>query len=144
MADITKRVQKKMQSFLEPDETVVSAILVEPKGTYGIGMVGHAVANNTTTSILQDSASNNAQRAGGVASTFPSKPFILARTNKRILMAESNGIRFSEPSTVLKHGQVKVTERKRKLLGQRLTITCFDGSSMIVDAQLGQPVDSFM
>jgi hypothetical protein len=144
MADLTRRVQKKMQEFLEPGEEVLSAILVEPKGAYGLGMIGHVVANNATTKFLQESARKKAQFTGGLVSTFPTKPFVVTKTSHRILIAESNGIKFMAPSVIIKHGQLKITDRKRKLLAQRLTLACYDGSTMIVDAQLGQPVDQFV
>lgn len=144
MADITKRVQKKLQNFLDEGEVVEAAILVEPKGTYGVGMVGHAMANNVTTKILQNSAKKSQDETGGVASTVPSKPFVIIKTAKKILIVESNGIRFAEPTLQLELNSIKVVERKRKLFGQRLTLQFKDGSGVTVDAQLGQPVEAFM
>lgn len=144
MANISKRAQKKLAVYLDPTESVEAALLVEPKGTYGVGMIGHAVATNTTTKALNNSAKRSLEEKGGLAATVPSKPFVIVKTNKRILVSVSNGINFSEPSISFDISAIKLTNREKKLLGQRLTFTLEDGTSFVVDAQRGQPVDAFM
>lgn len=123
---------------------MVAAILVEPKGTYGVGMIGHAVATRATSAVLNNSAMKAAEAAGGIASTMPSKPFVIVKTNKRILISISNGISFSEPAVELAISDMKLQERKKKLLGQRLTFAFKDGSIVMVDAQRGQLVDKLL
>ncbi len=137
MANITKRVQKKLASYLDEGELVEAAVLVEPKGTYGIGMLRLAAAPGTSGRHLEKKASEDNAEMGGLATKFPAGSCVIAKTDQRYLISESNGLSFSEPA----FKQLRVAQVESKLIGKRLTIELSDGSAITVDAQRGQPID---
>ena len=71
MADITKRVAKRAAALLESGEHVVAALLVEPKGTYGIAGAAVALMPRTATTVLASNAAGAHATEGGLAGRFP-------------------------------------------------------------------------
>jgi hypothetical protein len=143
VANITGRVQKKLATYLATGETVEAALLVEPKHTYGIGAVATAVAPRTASRHLAEQAATRHQGSPGMAHGFPGQPCVVAKTSARILVSVSNGLSFSAPVLELPLGGLIIRDHTKKLLGHRLTLAFLDGSSVVVDAQWGQPFDAF-
>ena len=137
MADLTKRARKRLGEFLEPDETIEVAVLCEPRGTYGPGMIGLTLATRTTDRHL---AAKAAGSRTGMASTLPSSSFILAITDARVLMSRSNGLTFAAPEPVFRHDEVFAGDLRNHGIGRRLTLVFVDGSATDVDLQRGQPI----
>ena len=63
MANITRRAAKRLADHLLDGEEVEVAVLVEPKGTYGLGMVAMTLLPRTTDDALTGRADRLA-RAG--------------------------------------------------------------------------------
>ncbi len=143
MANITKRVQKKLAEYLRGGESVQAALLVEPKGTYGLGAIATVVAPRTAGKVLDAQAAQRHADAGGTASQFPGRSCVIAKTDQRLLVSISNGLWFSAPVLELPLGGATITDHQKKLLSHRLTFTFSDGTAVIVDAQRGQPLDDF-
>jgi hypothetical protein len=139
MADITKRTGKKMAEYLQPGETVRAAVLVEPKGTYGLGGAGLVVAPRTTTGVLEGRAAES--RPDGLANSFPAGPAVIAVTDRRVLVAPSNGMRFDAPAVDVPLGTLLVRSISGKGLGKKIELVFSDGTGVTVDAQRGQPFD---
>ena len=143
VANITGRVQKNAAALLQAGETVRAALLVEPKGTYGIGTVAVAALPRTMTRALADNAAESRARAGGLAARFPARSSVIAATDRRVLVIPSNGVGMKEIGAEYALGEVAVTANDGKLLGRRLQLTFADGSQVVVDAQRGQPFEEF-
>lgn len=141
MADITKRVQKRAAELLEPDERVVAALLVEPKGTYGLGAAAIAALPRTSTRWLAARAEGEAPL--GLASWFPSRSCVVAATDRRVVAIPSNGVSMEAIAASYERADVSVTENSGRGLGRRLVLSFVDGTSVTVDAQRGQPFDEF-
>ena len=92
MANITKRVNKKLADRLHPGEEVQIAILCEPKDTYGKGAAGLVIAPGLQLRRLGKKAAEERQEEGGMAASFPARSCVLAVTGQRILVVDSNGI----------------------------------------------------
>jgi len=140
MADITKRVQKRAGGLLEPGEQVAAALLVEPKGTYGLGSVAVAALPRTSTRWL---AGRAAEGRAGMAAWFPPGPCVVAATDRRVVVIPSNGLSMSQIVASFDPSDVRVGERSSRGLGKRLVLEFVDGTSVTVDAQRGQPVEEF-
>ena len=143
MANITGRVQKNAAHLLQPGETVRAALLVEPKGTYGLGNVAMAAMPRATTRILTGAAAAQRAGEGGLAAAFPAKSSVIAATDRRVLVIPSNGIGMKELGAEYGLDEVAVTSNEGKLLGRRLQLTFSDGTGVTVDAQRGQPFEDF-
>ena len=143
MANITGRVQKNAAALLQAGEVVRAALLVEPKGTYGIGSVAVAALPRTISRALSEGAARDHAVEGGLAARFPGKSSVIAATDRRVLVIPSNGIGMKELGAEYALGEVAVTANDGKLLGRRLQLTFADGSQVVVDAQRGQPFDEF-
>lgn len=143
MADITRRVTKKLGEYLAAGETVEVALLVEPRGTYGIAGVGIAVARRAATSGLDRRAERDRDDAGEAdAASFPAQSCAVVVTSQRVLASPSNGIRFKPPVEFPRAG-LRLIGEEGKGLGKRLTLGFADGSTVVVDAQRGQPFGAF-
>ncbi len=143
MADITKRTAKRIADHLSEGETVDAAMLCEPKGTYGPGMVALAVLPRIVGRRMERHAGATNEETGGLAATFPGKSCVVAITNVRILVVLSNGMTFGEPVLVLDRDELAIGGIERKGLGKRVQFVFGDGSAVLVDAQRGQPFDTF-
>ncbi len=143
MADVTGRVQKRAAELLEPGEAVIAALLVEPKGTYGVGSVAVAALPRTAVRMLGERAANTGALDGGLASAFPAKSCVLAATDRRVVVIPSNGISMNEIAAAYDRTDLLVTENHGKGLGRRLVVLFVDGTSVTLDAQRGQPFDAF-
>lgn len=141
MADITKRTAKRIAKHLQPGEDVEVAVLIEPKGTYGPGIVAVALLPRTMTKVMGNSAAEANAAAGGLAAAFPGGSAALTITNQRVLVVPSNGLTFKAPAAVYPLGSVVVGEITRKGLGRRLQLVFADGSAVQVDMQRWQPID---
>lgn len=141
MADITKRVQKRAAELLEPGENVIAALLVEPKGTYGVGSV--AIAALPRTSVRWLAARAGADETAGLASWFPSRSCVVAVTDRRVVAIPSNGLSMESIAASYERTDVAVTENSGRGLGRRLVVSFSDGTSVTVDAQRGQPFEAF-
>lgn len=141
MADITKRISKKIADRLAPGEVLQIAILVEPKGTYGTGMVGLVVAPGLQMRRLRKQAQESREDEGGMAATFPTKPCVVAVTNHRIHVVDSNGLSFKETLLEVPLGSMLVGDVDGIGIGNRIRFVFADGTSVIVDAQRGQPLE---
>ena len=144
MADITRRTAKKIARHLESDETVDLAVLMEPKGTYGLGMIALAAMPRTTMRRLKRGATEANEGEGGVAAGFPTRSSVLVVTNRRVLVVPSNGLTFGDPELEISLGGVLVGEIVGKGMGKRMTLVFGDGSAVTVDMQRGQPLDSLV
>jgi len=142
MADITSRVQKKAAELLEAGERVTAALLVEPKGTYGTAVIALAALPRTAMRRLATGAEAAAERSG-LAATFPSSSCIVATTDRRVVVIPSNGIAMKEIAVSYASTDLTVTENAGKGLGRRVRLTFVDGTSVVVDAQRGQPFEEF-
>jgi hypothetical protein len=139
MADITGRVRKKAADILEPGEHVIAALLVEPKGTYGVGSIAIAALPRTAVRMLGDRSVGDA----GLAATFPSGSAALAVTDRRVVVIPSNGLGFREIAVAYDRADLVVASDVSKGLGRRLTLEFVDGTEVVVDAQRGQPIAEF-
>jgi hypothetical protein len=142
MADITSRVQKKAADLLETGETVRAALLVEPKGTYGVASLAIAALPRAAVRRLANAASGDAAAQGGLAASFPTSACILAATDRRAVLIPSNGISMKEITTAYDLADLCIASNTGRGLGRRLTISFVDGTSVTVDAQRGQPFEA--
>ncbi len=143
MADLTKRAQKRLADHLRAGESVQAALLCEPKGTYGMGMVALALVPRFADSALADRSAAANQESGGIAASFPSSSCVVAITECRVVVVESNGLRFGAPVLELPLADIAVDQIAGKGLGKSLRFAFSDGSAVSVDAQRGQPFDRF-
>ena len=139
VANITKRMAKKMRKHLADDEQAQIALLVEPKGTYGLGMFTVAAAPRSAARSLVRKAEDAHEASGGIASSFPSESSVLLVTDRRALAAPSNGLTVKAPTFDVPVTSVKVKSIQRKGLGRRIELVFSDGSGVTVDGQAGQP-----
>lgn len=143
MADITGRVRKKAAGLLDAGEEVIAALLVEPKGTYGVASIAIAALPRTSVRMLADRAANASANDGGLAASFPSGSTALVVTDRRVLAIPSNGIGFSSIAAAYARSDLSVTDHVSKGFGRRLLLAFADGTNLTVDAQRGQPFDAF-
>jgi len=141
MADITGRVRKKAAGLLDAGEEVIAALLVEPKGTYGMASIAIAALPRTSVRMLADRAAN--ANDGGLAASFPSGSTALVVTDRRVLAIPSNGIGFNSIAAAYARSDLSVTDNVSKGFGRRLSLAFADGTNLTVDAQRGQPFDAF-
>ncbi len=141
MADITGRVRKKAAGLLDAGEEVIAALLVEPKGTYGVASIAIAALPRTSVRMLADRAAN--ANDGGLAASFPSGSTALVVTDRRVLAIPSNGIGFNSIAAAYARSDLSVADNVSRGLGRRLSLAFADGTSLTVDAQRGQPFDAF-
>ncbi len=141
MADITKRTAKRLKAELGDGETVEVAVLIEPKGTYGPGMVAVALLPHTMSRQLDGRAEAANAEQGGLAASFPGRSAALVVTDRRVLVVPSNGLSFGRPELELGRDQLTIGDVTRKGLGRRLQLVFADGSAIEVDLQRGQPLD---
>lgn len=139
MANITKRMNKKLAGWLEPGETVEIALLLEPKGQYGVGMLATALAPRTSQRSMAKRDAADRATAPGIAASVPVGSQVMAVSQTRVRFARSNGLTVSEPELVLPREAVRVGRIEGKGLGKRVTLVFHDGSSVVFDAQRGQP-----
>lgn len=143
MADITKRTTRKLGEHLEDGEQPVAALLVEPRGTYGLGAIAIAALPRTAGRKLDDRAAREHASEGGIAAGFPSRGAAVLVTDRRFIAAPSNGITFGAPALALARGSVKVVSLTRRGIGRHLELVFDDGSAVAVDAGYGQPFGRF-
>lgn len=141
MADITGRVRKKAAALLDGGEAVIAALLVEPKGTYGVASIAIAALPRTSVRMLADRGTRAKEE--GLAASFPSGSTALVVTDRRVLAIPSNGIGFNSIAAAYDRGDLSVTDNASKGLGRRLTLAFVDGTTIVVDAQRGQPFAEF-
>lgn len=141
MADITKRTAKRLREHLVDGETVEVAVLMEPKGTYGPGMVALALLPRAMGRHLDQRAAGANAAEGGLAARFPGRSTVLAVTDRRLLVVPSNGLTFGAPELELDRTEITIGEVSRKGLGRRMQLVFADGSALEVDLQRGQPLD---
>lgn len=143
VADVTKRVQKKMSHLLYEGEAVQSALLVEPKGTYGVASLALAALPRTTVRRLASKAQTEHESSGGLAAWFSATSCLVVVTDKRVAIVPSNGLSMKEISATYDRRDLVVAENSPRGLGRRLVFRFLDGTSVTVDAQRGQPFDQF-
>jgi hypothetical protein len=141
MANITKRVNKKIAERLDEGEEVRVAVLVEPKGTYGKGAFALAAAPGLMLKRQARKAAEDREAEGGMAVDFPTRSSVVAATDRRILVIESNGLTFKETRMEVPLGSLLVGEIGKSGMGHRLQLVFSDGTSVAVDAQRAQPLD---
>ena len=143
MADITKRTGKRLAAHLENGESVRVALFVEPKGTYGLGAFALAAAPRTTMRRMDRKARERHGEEGGIAAGFPGRSSVIAVTDRRILVAPTNGLKFEAPELTVPLGSMFVQSMARRGMGRRIELVFSDGSGVEVDAQRLQPFDEF-
>jgi len=144
MANITRRVAKKLADRLAPDERLTYAVLAEVAGTLGVKVVGMVVARRTTERSLKRSAEDAFEAQVGIASTFPSESVVLAATSKRVLVVPSNGMTFKDTAIEVPLGSVYIGEVAGKALARRVRLVFSDGSTAEVDVQRGHKLEPFV
>lgn len=141
MADITTRAQRKVAKYLDPGETLEVAVLCEPKGTYGLGMLKLAAAPGLGNSSLNRAQAAQKEEQIGMVDDFPAEPCVVAVTQQRTMAFPSNGLKFSQPTLIVSRHQIRVGQIARRGLGRRVQLVFGDGSAIEVDVQPGQPID---
>lgn len=122
-------------------ETVQAALLCEPRGTYGAGMVALTLLPRTMGRRMDRAASARQHAEGGLAARFPGESCVLAVTDRRVVVLKSNGLRFDGPALVLDHDEITLGETRVRGLGRRQRLVFADGSAVDVDLQRGQPLE---
>jgi hypothetical protein len=135
MADITRRAARRMADHLGEGEPVRAALLVEPSGSYGLGAFWTAAAPRAGARRLAERAAQERVRQGGLAARFPTGPGIVVVTDRRLLVAPSNGLRFGDPVIELPPGGIRIADVRRRGLARRLVLLLADGTSLTADAQ---------
>ena len=143
MADITKRMTRKLADHLADGEEPIVAILVEPRGTYGFGMFATVAAPGTAARKLANRAANDHGADGGMAEGFPGEASVIMVTSRRVLVAPSNGLKVRAPVFETPVGSVKVRSISAKGFGKHIELVFADGSGVAVDAGRMQPFDRF-
>ncbi|MDG2111780.1 MAG: hypothetical protein P8N02_04090 [Actinomycetota bacterium] len=138
MANITKRVNNKTADLLGGESAEI-AILVEPKGTYSGGMLLLDLAPQAETRRAESAAAGADGAEGGVAATVPAASAIVAVTPTRLVAIESNGLTFKNLDFETPRAAVRATALENKGLGKRITLGFSDDTSVVVDANRGQP-----
>ena len=140
MADITRRTQRKVADYLEDGERIEVAVLCEPRGTYGIGMLKTAVAPRVGQAPMNRVQERQKNGQMGLVEKFPSEPCVIAVSARRVFAFPSNGLRFKDPTMVIQRCDVTVGEVYRRGLGKVMQLVFNDGSAIEVDTQIGQPI----
>ena len=143
MANITKRMARKLAGHLADGEQPVVALLVEPKGTYGLGAIAMVTAPSTASHKLIDRAAASHQASGGMAAGFPGVSAVVMVTDRRVIAAPSNGLKVAAPTFEAPLGSVMVKSITRKGMARRVELAFADGSGVAVDAGNLQPFDRF-
>jgi hypothetical protein len=143
MANIAKRMTRKLAKHLGAGEEPIVAILVEPRGTYGFGMFATVAAPRTATRKLTERVTGDHGADGGMAECFPGEASVIMVTNRRVLVAPSNGLKVGDPAFEVPLGSVLVRSVSSKGLGKRVELILADGSGVAVDAGRMQPFDLF-
>jgi hypothetical protein len=144
VADITNRANKKVAPHLEAGEAVRVAVLVESKGTYGLGSFGLAPAPRTTSRMPAETQGSTQMEEGGMAAAFPLSSAVIAVTNRWVRVSPSNGLSFGAPVLSVPIGSLPVRSIEAKGLGRPLELAFSDGSRVTVDAQRGQPFEELV
>lgn len=140
MADVTKRTQRKVADYLVDGEAIEVAVLCEPKGTYGAGMVAIVAAPRIGQALLERRQAEAMDREVGVAQRFPPGSCVVAVSARHVYVFPSNGLRFADPTLVVERCDVFVGETSRRGLGRGVQFVFADGSAVDVDLPLGQPL----
>lgn len=144
MANITKRASKQLKPGLEPGESVLAAVLLEPIGTYGLGgAVRNILVNRAATQALSGAKASSADDRCGTAGQFPSLPCAIAVTSTRVVAALSNGVRYGAIEFSAPLGTVWATVTSVPF-ARRVEISFEDGSHFSADASKHQPYDQFL
>jgi hypothetical protein len=139
MADISKRLMRKLAAHLAEDERIEVAVLVEPRGTYGLGMLKMVASPRAGARRIADKASEAHRDAGGMAADFPGEPAAIVVTDSRVLVVPGNGLRFGDPAMTIGRGSLLVRSTRWMGLGRRIELVFADGTVVVVDASMGQP-----
>jgi hypothetical protein len=143
MADMNKRVTKKLKDRLGVGETVDAAILVETKGTYGLGVFALAALPGTTQRRLERQAQESRDQQLGSAKDFPTGSSVVVVTDRRVLVVPSNGLTFRDTALEVPRGELFVGEVSGKVLARRVQLLFWDGSGVEVDVNRGQNLTLF-
>lgn len=144
MADITKRTATRAARLLEEGEPVLAAILAEPRGTYGLaGLASLTLLPRFGRRRLERQAGEAQSTEGGMAARFPTRPMVLAVTDRRVAVIDSNGVQMRAIVTAFDHDELAVADDQGHGLGRRLTLAFADGTGLVVDCQRGQPFERF-
>jgi hypothetical protein len=88
MADWTKKISKVAGDDLEPGETVIEGVFLQPSGTTGAsvargvgGLVGSAIASKLKSDTSEALVSDR-----GIAATMPAAATVLGLTDRRVLV----------------------------------------------------------
>lgn len=143
MADITSRATSALTPHLQPDESIIAALLVEPKDSYAIAEETDEDDSKKQATDDPDEPEQNEQARWGIAEIFPTTPCVIALTTQQVIISESNGIDFQQPSLKLQQDRMQIVKQTEHGLITTLEIEFSDGSSVTVDAQSDQPFSSF-
>lgn len=143
MADLTKRVARKLEDRLYEGETVRVAVLVETAGTYGGGGVGLVLAPAVTRHRLETAARDNRDEQFGTAADFPVGSCVILITSARTLVVLSNGVIFGRTVMDLAPGDLRIGTTRRRLLAREVELVFSDGSTAAVDVPFAQPFNAF-
>ena len=91
MADITRRTQRKVADYLEDGERIEVAVLCEPRGTYGIGMLKTAVAPRVGQAPMNRVQERQKNGQMGLVEKFPSEPCVIAVSARRVFAFRRTG-----------------------------------------------------
>ena len=144
MANLTKRVAKKLADRLDEGETVTVALLVETPGTYGGGAVGLVLAPRVMRPRLEQVAREERADQVGQAVEFPLGSCALVATDQRIIVVLSNGLIFGKTVLDLPLGGLRIGGVRQRLLARQVELVFSDGSSVTVDVQRAQPFKAFV
>ena len=139
MADLTKRVAKKLGDRLFEGEVVRVAVLVETAGIYGGGGVGLVLAPAVTRHRLETAARDDREEQFGVAADFPVGSCVVVVTSARTLVVLSNGVIFGRTAMDLAPGDLHIGTVRRRLLAREVELVFSDGSTAAVDVPFAQP-----
>lgn len=141
MANITKRAARKLGDRLHDGEEMSVAVLVEPKGTYGKNILSVAMMPRSTMRRQTRQAQEERASASGMAADFPAGSAVVAVTDQRVLMVESNGLTFGDTLMEVPLGSMLVGDISGTGIGRRIQFVFSDGTGVEVDSQRAQPLD---
>ena len=156
MADMTKQVLKHQKDVLVDGEEVQATLHIAPHGLIkdaaiagGLaGSLGSAGAAAGMRSGGNKAAARMADGQDGIsmAGTFPAVPGLLCLTNQRILVFQRASVQSHKPvGIVAEYPRDAITNYHLKggFMKKDLTLDFKDGSTLKLDAGIGQPFKKF-
>lgn len=156
MADWSKLVRKHQRDVLDPGEEVLATLLFGPHGSITRQAVAGGVGSVLGTAGMvaaQRSADKRsvaqavAERDGAtLAGSFWAGFGLISITDHRILVfSRSDAVNKRPAELVAAYGREAITgmATAKKFMKRDLTLEFIDGSTLLVDAGMAQPFDTF-